>query len=390
MKKILIVDDEVPILKTLSRLFFDTDYEILTAKSGEEALKLLETTEVNLVLSDMRMPFMDGYELLSKIKEKYPKVIRSILSGYAEEKTIFKAILHNIAKIYIYKPWNNDQLLRCIEQLFETEDVLNSKDLLFIINDVVELPTIQSSYQRILSMIESDDDIGNIAMEIEKDLAISTKLLHVANTAIYGLKTGSIRQAAVYIGLQNLKSIVYVTSVINTNSTSELENKYTEHIWKHAFLTNKILYYIYEKCLHKKLPEAALAAGLLHNIGYVILIRNFLTKYTNYNERAEKESINLLELELSEFKVTHQETGGYLVSWWGLPFPIVEAALFHHKPLDAQIVNTELVACVHIAQHYAWMIMKEPIVTGFFPQVFDKIGITNEKFDEKINEESWN
>ena len=64
MKRILLVDDEIEILKALTRGFFDTDYDIYTAQSGEEALEILDNSEVNLVISDMKMPFMDGYELL--------------------------------------------------------------------------------------------------------------------------------------------------------------------------------------------------------------------------------------------------------------------------------------------------------------------------------------
>jgi HD-like signal output (HDOD) protein len=332
---------------------------------------------------------MDGYELLSKMKEKYPKVIRIILSGYTDERIIFKALLHNIAKFYIYKPWSNQELLRCMEQLFETEDLLNSKDLLLLINNTEELPTLQTKYQRILNMIDGDMDIGIIATEIEKDLAISTKLLHVANAAIYRLKTGSIRQASVYIGLQNLKSLIYATSIINLNSTSQLENNYTEHIWKHALLTNKILHYIYETFLHKKLPDTALSAGLLHNIGIVFFIKNFFQKYIICVKRSITEDISIVDLECSEFKVTHQETGGYLVSWWGLPFPIVEAALFHHRPFDAMIVNTELVACVHIAQSYDCKILIEPDSTIFYTEVFERIATKMELFEEKIQEEKW-
>ena len=154
MKTILLVDDEMQILKALSRTFFDTDYEIITASGGEEALQILEKTKVDLIISDMRMPLMDGYEFLKIAKERQPDAIRIILSGYSDEMTIFKAIFHNIAKIYFLKPWNNEELLKRIVQLFETEEQLKSKNILQLINNI-ELPTIQSSYEKILFMIEN-------------------------------------------------------------------------------------------------------------------------------------------------------------------------------------------------------------------------------------------
>ena len=390
MKRILIVDDEVQIIKSLSRAFFDTDYDILTAQSGEEALNILEDNEVNLVISDMRMPAMGGYELLSQIKVIYPKIIRVILSGYSEEQFIIKALIKNIAKVYIFKPWNNEELLQCIKQLFLTEDLLTSNDLLLLINNLDELPTIKASQHRLLSMIEEDENIKNIAEEIEKDFAVSTKLLQVVNSAYYGVKTGSILQASLYLGIQNIRSVILSISIINAIKAPGFEQCYFDTLWNHALLTNRLVSFLYERFLNKKMPETAMSAGLLHNVGVLIMKNQLFNQYVQFKQKNENEQLSILDMELSAFKVTHQEVGGYLLSWWELPFPIVEAALFHHRPTDPNIINTELVSCVHIAQKYAWDIMKETDFTPFFPETFEIIGVNQQEFEKKINEEAWN
>ena len=389
MKTILIVDDEVPILKALARVFFDTDYQILTAENGEDALKLLSVHKVDLVLSDMRMPLMDGYELLSIVKELYPATIRVILSGYSEEKTIFKGLVHNIAQIYIFKPWNNDELLQAVHQLLETEDLLTSADLLLLFNNLEELPTISKSYETILGMVEQNADIIEIAEEIEKDPAIATRLLHVANSAFYGLQTGSVKQAAIYVGLQNLRSLIYSTSILDVNLVSEKDQVWITRLWKHSLITSRMLHYIYDNLLFKKVPEAAYSAGLLHNIGVLILIQNFFERYTSIVREAWDNQDFILPKEAAEFKITHQEAGAYLVGWWGLPFPIIEVALYHHRPLDPGVINKELLACVHIAQHYAWVLLGEPVIAEFHPEVFDSLGITREEFEDRIKMISW-
>ncbi|WP_291300363.1 HDOD domain-containing protein [Desulfosporosinus sp. BICA1-9] len=92
-----------------------------------------------------------------------------------------------------------------------------------------------------------------------------------------------------------------------------------------------------------------------------------------------------MELERAEFNATHQETGGYLLRWWDLPFPIVEAALYHHNPFDERIVNSELVIGVHIAQKYAWDMLKVPQLTRFSPEAFMKIGLVQSEFEEELN-----
>lgn len=390
MKRILIVDDEIQILKVLTRVFYDTEYQVFTVSSGEEALSFLETNEVNMIISDMRMPYMDGYQLLSIIKDKYPKIIRTILSGYSDESIIFKALLYNVAKAYFYKPCDNKQLLESVNKLFEVENILNDKNLLYFINSMDELPTIKLSYQKIISMINDNEDIQDIAFEIEKDLSLSTKLLHIANSAFYNLKTGSVKQAVLFIGMHNLKNLIYATSIFLTANEKEKDNIYFISLWEHSLLTNNIVHYIYNEYLHKKLPNTAPIAGLLHNIGVMILLKYYGTRYLDCKDRVIMENNNLIESERIEFNVTHQELGGYLTEWWELPFPMIEVALFHHNPLNPNIINRELVSCVHIAQHYAEKVLNQPNLIEFNPLVFNEIGINEKEFNDKFFNINWN
>ena len=104
LKRILFVDDEAQILRSITRLFMDTEYDILTAESGAEALDILEIEQVDVIVSDMKMPKMTGYELLSQVKRKFPDIVRIILSGFSDERIVFDALQKNIAKLYILKP----------------------------------------------------------------------------------------------------------------------------------------------------------------------------------------------------------------------------------------------------------------------------------------------
>ena len=137
--------------------------------------------------------------------------------------------------------------------------------------------------------------------------------------------------------------------------------------------------------MKKKLPEAAYSAGLLHNIGTLILIQSRFKDYAKAADEASSKSCNMLVLERDAFRVTHQEAGGYLISWWKLPFPIVEAALYHHNPLDPAVINKEIVAAVHLAQHYAWTLTKQPAVTKFYPETFNMLGIPVDTFEAAVN-----
>ncbi|MBI4681677.1 MAG: response regulator [Nitrospirae bacterium] len=118
--KILCVDDEKSVLKALERLFLDTDYEIITAESGDEGLDILKNTaQIQLVVSDFRMPRMNGVDFLKEVYNIRPDTVRIVLSGYADTAAIVEAI--NEGKIYkfIPKPWNDDELKITISHALE-------------------------------------------------------------------------------------------------------------------------------------------------------------------------------------------------------------------------------------------------------------------------------
>ncbi|QWV92983.1 response regulator [Geomonas oryzisoli] len=118
--RILCVDDERNVLRALERIFLDDDYEILTAASGEEGLQLLnESPQVKVVISDFRMPGMNGVEFLKEVCARHPETIRIVLSGYADTAAVVAAI--NEGKIYkfIPKPWNDDELRVTVAKALE-------------------------------------------------------------------------------------------------------------------------------------------------------------------------------------------------------------------------------------------------------------------------------
>jgi len=109
--RILFVDDERNVLRSLERTFLDEDYEILTANSGAEGLQTLqEVSPIQLVISDYRMPEMTGVEFLREVCKKWPDTVRIVLSGYADTASIVSAINEGEIYKFIPKPWNDDEL----------------------------------------------------------------------------------------------------------------------------------------------------------------------------------------------------------------------------------------------------------------------------------------
>ena len=108
-KTVLFVDDEERVLSCLKGGLLDEPYKTLFAKSGKEALEILEKNEVHVIVTDMRMPEMGGLELLKAVKEKYPHIVRMVLSGYTQVTTLLTAINQGTIFKFITKPWDFEE-----------------------------------------------------------------------------------------------------------------------------------------------------------------------------------------------------------------------------------------------------------------------------------------
>lgn len=182
--KILCVDDEINVLKSLERLLLDTDYEIITATSGEEGLELLQNTDlVHLVISDYRMPKMNGVDFLKKVCKLKPDTVRMVLSGYADTATIVEAI--NEGQIYKFmpKPWNDDELKITISNALEHYFVHRKNRQLTEELEIKnrELHEINNSLERLVEERTSDLVIQN------KILTSSQNILDALPVAVIGI-----------------------------------------------------------------------------------------------------------------------------------------------------------------------------------------------------------
>jgi len=117
--RILFVDDEENVLRSLKRLFMSEDYTVLTALSGPDGLAVLKEVEVPVIISDQRMPVMTGAEFLEKSRELSPDSVRIILTGYADVEAAIGAINRGGAYRYVSKPWNDNELLLVIKDAFD-------------------------------------------------------------------------------------------------------------------------------------------------------------------------------------------------------------------------------------------------------------------------------
>ncbi len=167
---ILVVDDEKNIISALKRLLRNENYSILSAGSGAEGLEILKTGTVNLVISDQRMPGMNGTEFLSRVMHQNPDIIRIILSGYTEIDSITEAINKGHIYKFLLKPWNDTSLVLEIRQALDQYDLIETNKKLH--NTVIEqnkkLMTINEKLETMVSERTRALEIKNHALELSQ------------------------------------------------------------------------------------------------------------------------------------------------------------------------------------------------------------------------------
>ncbi|MEO0575485.1 MAG: HD domain-containing phosphohydrolase [Pseudomonadota bacterium] len=132
--QILFVDDERPILNALKRLLRPTGHRVHVASSGEDGLAILNENAIDVVVSDMRMPGMDGAEFLAKVAQQKPDTTRILLTGYAELTSAIDAINNGAILRYLTKPWQDEDLVMCLQQVIEVRRLAQEKERLEVVN----------------------------------------------------------------------------------------------------------------------------------------------------------------------------------------------------------------------------------------------------------------
>jgi response regulator RpfG family c-di-GMP phosphodiesterase len=165
---LLCIDDEPNILNALKRLLRKEDFRLLTGNSGKAGLQILAENEVHIVVSDQRMPEMNGTEFLKEVKAAYPDIIRIILTGYTDVDSISEAINEGHLYKFFLKPWNDQNLKLEIRQAMEQYDLMQDNkrlhDQVFQKNE--ELKKVNENLEQIILERTQSLEFQNQALQI--------------------------------------------------------------------------------------------------------------------------------------------------------------------------------------------------------------------------------
>ena len=209
MKRILLVDDDPQVFEGLQRMLAPQNgqWEMSFAPEGEAALLLMAATPFDVVVSDLRMPKMDGPALLKTVRERWPGVVRIVLSGKADMGDALRAV--PVAHQCLLKPCDPMMLRSAIERATSLSELLNNKLLAGIVGSVQDLPVMPRAYLELRDTLANPNySLKKIVHIVEQDVGISSKILQLVNSAFFGLPkdVSSIHMAVCYIGAEMLQN----------------------------------------------------------------------------------------------------------------------------------------------------------------------------------------
>ncbi|HEX3914760.1 MAG TPA: response regulator [Steroidobacteraceae bacterium] len=333
MRDILFVDDDRDLLDSLKARLYKhrRDWNMHFVASGDEAIAALESRPFDLVVSDVRMPGMDGGQLLTVVKQRWPTSMRIIVSGYSDPVQAVR--LTSLAHQYISKPCDGRELENIIERCFHLQDLLGQESLRKVVGRIGKLPAMPKTYGRLQTALAQPTvtaaEIGDI---VNADAAIASKVLQITNSAFFRLRKPMVRikDAVTYLGFATVRNLVLSAEIFSQwQAPKGLSQVDPERLQVHAQCAAAAC-----KALAggRASPDDAWLAGLLHDIGYWILIQECPNELAGALQLAHAQGLPLLECERRITGATHAEIGAYLLGLWGLPYAIVEAVALHHTP----------------------------------------------------------
>jgi HD-like signal output (HDOD) protein len=389
MKTLLFVDDEPRVLQGLQRQLrmMRADWDMNFVDNGKQALELMTVHPVDIIISDMMMPDMDGSQLLTEVARRHPRTVRIIFSGHADREAVLRLV--GPAHQYLSKPCDADELRKAIVRAFALRDLLGNERLKQLTTRIKNLPSLPSLQDRLTAELRKEspsaESIGEI---ISRDIGMTAKILQLVNSAFFGLaqQINTPNEAVNYLGLNTIRSLALTLGIFSQYDQMACRSFSLDVLAGHSWITGTMARTVakFERW-ELKVIEQCFLAGLLHDVGQIVLAFGLPEEYAHVIARAKSENLPVWQAEQECFGATHADVGAYLLALWGLPDPVIEAVALHHQPVRSVPLELSPAIAVHVADVFAHTRM--PASTELPPPQLDSALLAQPDISKKI--ETW-
>jgi HD-like signal output (HDOD) protein len=348
-KRILVADADAHTLEDF-KLALGEAWEVTSVANGNAALAAMEQPQ-DVVVADLDLDEIDGVEFLNGVQATYPKTTRFILACEADRERMVKQVMGTHR--FLGKPLDRSTLKNAIEGALALESWIPTNSIRELTGRIRTLPTIPTLYLEVQAALRSPDTTTDqVGAIIAKDMAMTTKLLQVLNSACFGLsrKITNPTEAVGILGFETVSSMVMTIKLLSQYDKVKPVYFSIDRLWRHSTEVARSAKQIaLWQTDDAALAEMAFTAGLMHDIGKVVLAANFDEQYRGAQSLARKQGMELWEVEKEIFGATHGEIGAYLLGLWGMPLDLLEVAALHHYPTRSLSKNFTALTAVHVA-----------------------------------------
>jgi HD-like signal output (HDOD) protein len=352
-KHILFIDSDDNVLSGLQRQLrpYREQWDQSFAKTGQEALALLDRKPIDLLISEVILADMSAVELLTQVKSRHPNVVRILLSAHTDENSLKNGLV--LAHQYLSKPCTPEFLREAISQVFQIQSSLHNPMIIQRLGEAGQLPSLPKIYQELQKAIAQEVESKKISEIFAQDMVLSAKLLQLVNSPYFGLnrRISNLTEAINLIGVKKLSNLVVSAHIKHAFPAKDpITGAYIEYLWLDAARVSELAYRI-ALCeeLADDRPDQSYLGGLLHNLGLLIFLSQGGQKLKSLIELAQKSDHPISVLEQEIFGFTRAEAATYLLSLWKIPPRIIEAVLLQHCPNNTEFDGANALTAVHAA-----------------------------------------
>lgn len=364
-QRVLFVDDEAAILDALRAVLRPQrrEWDMVFAVGGPAGLQEVEKSKFDVVVTDMRMPVLDGAALLTRVKQLQPHAIRIVLSGQTDPQTALKSVF--TAHQFLAKPCDTEKLRNVVKRCCDLNSLLSAEEFKSLAADVSVLPSAPTTYLAISkALADPNAGIGDVARIVEREPVLCAKVLQVANSAFFGLPraVSSVSQAATYLGTLALRDLTLAMETMAAGHASRLPAARYKQFQVNALAVGLLGRRWYGADRRK--GDDAFVAGMLRDMGHLVLAAQ------GGGASAPLEQ--------------HAALSAYLLGLWGIPHPVLEAVAFHEHPERVAHDSLEVMDVVHLMDAIVGKSAPSPFQPAPSLDVarYARLGVTADKLSE--------
>ena len=329
--QVLFVDDEERLLSGLRRMLYDQrgEWEMHFCSSGADAIEVIQSKAIDVIVSDMRMPSMNGAELLGKVQAANPSTIRLILSGYAELETVIKTI--GPSHQYHAKPCDSEKLKKSIFLTCRLKSDIGNNQLRAHIAGLSSVPVREKTIQRMVETFDDkESDLSAISSIVERDACLAVQLLKLTNSSYFSISPNvcKVSEAVRCLGVEVLQSLMKTEGfLVGVNLPEDLYRVFEADL-NTQYLKGRLAAKICEAAgLAGTEVDRAFTAGLLSDIGANIFLSYDTEKYRSLQAVLDDGGLNKEEAEKQIFNETSAAAGAYFLGLWGFTEEFIGTAV---------------------------------------------------------------